>query len=254
MDSRMLGPGSSVRFIFTGEQGAALVTKYQTYREHVQDVGKFKTYAEENHTSWVEFARNAGRGDVKPVLVTGVDRTKDFAMMCYSNYDDGLECEFRTSSSAPWGAWKTPRPIYQHHGPQLCHPSSTPALDSMSSDNSDAETDSDEYNQCIFVRFTGMRARRSWIPRIMKAAAGPHDPGTRGHDGEGSPPQAQSDPDSGSDTSLDGDWGNEMGSDTSVDSGADAFIDNPTMARYQQPSPFRPCRSDPHRTKGMTLM
>ena len=216
----MLGSGSSIRFIFAGEQGAALVTKYQTYREHVQDVGRFKKYAEDNHSAWVEYARKAGRGDVNPILVTGVDRTKDFAMMCYSDYDCGLECDFRTSSSDPWGTWNTSRPIHEHHGPQPSCPSS------------------DEYNQCIFVRYTGMRARRPWIPRIpriLRASAGPHNPGTGGHDDEGTPLQAQYDSDSDSDTSsrsLDDDWDNDVGSDTSVDSEYDAIIDDPTMVRY----------------------
>ena len=210
------------------------MTKYQTYRENVRSVGKFKKYAEENHTSWVEFARNAGLGDVNPILVTGVDRTKDFAMMCYSDYDDGLECEFRTFSSGAWGTWKTSRPIYEHHGPQQCRPFSPQAMESISGDGS-AETDSDEYNQCIFVRYTGMRARRSWIPRIMKAAAGPHNPGTKGKDGERSPLQAQYDSGSSSDTSsrsLDGDWNNDEDSDTSVDSGSDVVFHNPTAVCY----------------------
>jgi hypothetical protein len=209
------------------------VTKYQTYRENVRDVGRFKKYAENNHASWVEFARKAGLGDVNPILVTGVDRTKDFAMMCYSDYDDGLECVFRTSSSGAWGTWETPRPIYEHHGPQSCHPSFTQAMDSMLSGNTDAETVLDEYDQCIFVRYTGMRARKSWVPRIMKAAAGPHNPGTRGRDGEGSPLQAQYDSGTGSDSSysLDDDWDNEMGSDTSVDSGSDSVFHNPTTVR-----------------------
>ena len=231
----MLGPGSSVQFIFTGEQGAALVTKYQIIREHVQDVGRFKKYAEDNHSAWVEFARKAGRGDVNPILVTGVDRTKYFAMMCYSNYDDGLECEFRTSSSGPWGTWKTSRPIHHHHGPQLSHPppTYTQVVDSTLSSDSRAEPNFDDYNQSVFVRYACMRARRSWVPRILKAAAGTRDlGGTRGHDGGGSPLPAQYDSYSGSDTSsrsLDGDRDIDMGSDTSVDSGSDAVIHNPTI-------------------------
>ena len=119
----MSEPCSSIRFRFAEAQGAALVTKYQTYGEDVQEVGKFEKYVKENHASWVEFARNAGYGNVNPVLVTGVDRTKDFAMMCYSGYDHGLECEFRTSTSrtvptSAWGTWRTPRPIYENHGPR----------------------------------------------------------------------------------------------------------------------------------------
>ena len=210
------------------------MTRYPTYREDVRDEEKFMRYTQENYSSWVEFARNAGHGDVNPILVTGVDRTKDFAMMCYSEYDEGLECEFRTSSSGPWGTWVSTKPIYQCHSPPLSLPSYKQAVGSTESDNGLAESDSDEYNQCIFVRYYSLRPRRFLFPKIIKAAAGPHDPGARGHDGEGSLLQAQYDSDSGSRTSSDssdGDWDNIASSDTSVDSGSDAVIHNPTIVR-----------------------
>ena len=243
----MLGSGSSIKFRFTEAQGAALITKYQTYRENVQEVGKFEKYTKENHASWVEFARNAGYGDVNPVLVTGVDRTKDFAMMCYSDYDQGIDlCTFKTSapsviSASAWGTWETPRPIYENRGPQLCSPPSAQTTDLTSSNNNPAETVSDEYNQCVFIRYFTMRARKLMVPKVIKAAAGPHDLGrdSGGYDGEGSPLQAQDGSGSGSNfssSSLDGNRENEADSVTSIDSEpgseSDTVIHNPTTVRY----------------------
>jgi hypothetical protein len=249
MNSRMLGSGSSIRFRFTEAHGAALVTKYQTYRENVQEVGKFEKYTKENHASWVEFARDAGYGDVNPVLVTGVDRTKDFAMMCYSDYDhDGLECQFKTlapgiASSTAWGAWETTRPIYENHGPQLCCPPSTQTVDLNSSSSNHAGTVSDEFNQSVFVRYFSMLNRKLRVPKTIKAAAGPHDLGSGSHDGEGSPLQAQYDSGSGSDVSsspLVGNWVNDSGSVTSVESESDTVIHNPTTVGCSSPSTFHP--------------
>ena len=252
----MLGSGSSIRFRFAEAQGAALVTKYQTYSENVQEVGKFEKHMKENHASWVEFACNAGYGNVNPVLVTGVDRTKDFAMMCYSDYSNGLECEFVTSASgvasaSAWGTWKTSKPIHENRGPQLCCPPSTQTTDLTSSNDNHTETDSDQYNQCVFVRYFSMITRKLRVPKVIKAAAGPHDLGTGGHDGEGSPLQAQDDSGSGSDvssSSLGGDWDSSMGSVTSVDSESDndTVIHNPTAVGYLSFPPFRPFRQTPY--------
>jgi len=61
-----------------------------------------------------------GHGDVKPVLVTGVDLTRDFAMMSYSNDGENLTAEFKVSASGvpfPWGAWGKPGAVYTNCGP-----------------------------------------------------------------------------------------------------------------------------------------
>src|ERR1700753_976599 len=104
----MLESSSTVSFELTGGHGAALVTKHSTYREDVQLAGAFEEYTREHYASWVTFARETGHGDINPVLVTDVDGTKDFAMLCYSNDDDDLRCEFTTSipESYAWGSWR----------------------------------------------------------------------------------------------------------------------------------------------------
>ena len=161
-------------------------------------------------------------------------------MMCYSNYDDGLECEFQTSipgsaPASPWGTWKSSRFIYTNHGPQLCRPpSSTPTTNTTSSDDGHPETVPDDYNQCTFVRYFTMRYRRLWVPKIIKAGAGPHDLGSGDRENEGSPPGIEDNSDSSSDRvssllSCDGDDG---GLASSVDSGSDIVVHNPTIVCY----------------------
>ena len=251
-----LEPGFSISFELSEKQGAALVTKYPTYREDIQREQIFEEYTKRNYDSWVAFARGAGHGsDVKPVLVTGVDMTRDFAMMSCSSNGVRLKSEFTVSvpglasaSASAWGTWRTEGLVHTNCGPQQClPPSSTQPVASTSSGTSHAEPVSEEYNQCVFVRYYTMRKRTLLIPKVIKAAAGPHhlDPGNR--DGDGSPLEAQNEPDSDSDDSSlsDDDWDDDEGSVTSVDSEFDMIAHNTTTVRPHFVSlPFSPALID----------
>ena len=242
---RILEPGCNISFQLSGGQGAALVTKYQTLREDVQRAGTFEKYTKEHYDSWVEFASATGHGEnINPVLVTGVDRTRDFAMMSYSNDDDDndLRSEFITSvswdfSTSAWGTWYTRGFVHTNCGPHpYVSPSFTQTADSTAS-GSNAESISDEYNQCVFVRYYTMR-KRLGIPKIIKAGAGPHDLGPGSREDSGSPKvEARSPSDSGSDfmSSLcDYDGGNDMSSVTSIESESDIVIHNTPAVRSLQ--------------------
>jgi len=238
---RTLEPGSSFSFELTEKQGAALVTKYQTYREDVRLAGNFEEYTKQHYDSWVAFARKTGHGsDTKPFLVTGVDVTRDFAMMSYSNNDNNLTSEFTTSVpgiASAWGTWRTTGMVHTNRGPQLRRPPSpTQSVCSTSSGNSHTETVSDEYNQCVFVRYYTVR-KRLGIPRVIRAAAGPHDLGPGGRDGEGSPLEAQYDSDSDSDSDIapslfDEDDEDDNSSVISIDSEPDIVVHNTTPVRF----------------------
>ncbi|KAF9649188.1 hypothetical protein BDM02DRAFT_1945456 [Thelephora ganbajun] len=233
-----LGSGSSISFRLAGGQGAVLVTKYQTYREDIQRAGTFEKYVKEHHASWVAFARETGHGsDINPVIVTGVDKTRDFAMISYSSDDDGddLRCEFTTSapgvaSASAWGTWHTTGFVYTNCGPQSCCPP-TQTTDSAVSGNNNMETVSDGYNQCVFVRYYTMR-KRLGIPKVVKAGAGPHDFGPGCREDEESPEvEASSASDSGSDimSSLcDDNGGDDRSSVTSIETESDILIHNTT--------------------------
>ena len=228
MCSSLLEPDSSISFRLTGDQGATLLTKHPIFREDIQLERTFKEYAKEHYDSWVTFARDRGHpDDIKPVLVTGVDMTRDFAMMTYSKDDDDLTVEFTISApgiASPWGAWRTPGVVYTNCGPQ---PRRSPT------DDSRMGADSDEYNQCVFVRYYTMR-KRLWIPKVIKAGAGPHNLGPGSPDsGGGSPFETQPNSDSGSDavSSPFDDYGDGGGSVTSVDSDEDVIVHNTTAVR-----------------------
>lgn len=264
---RMMGSASCISFRLTGGHGAALLTKHSTYREDIQRTGAFEKYAKEHYDSWVTFARDTGHGDVNPVIVTGVDRTRDFAMLCYSNDDDDLRCEFTTSAPgvADWGAWHKTGLVHTNHGPQLrSPPSSTQAADLASSGGDNTGSVSDEYNQCVFIRYYTVR-KRLGIPRIIKAAAGPHVLSRGGCDDDESLIETRcdseqgsgSDSDSGAAPSLfDDDSGNSRRSIVSTDTESDIVTHNTTAVRYFSCLPliFIPPNRPPSRTGGMISM
>ena len=244
--SRTLQPGFSVSFELSEKQGAALVTKYPTYKEDIQREQIFEEYTKRHYDSWVAFARKAGHGsDVNPVLVTGVDMTRDFAMMSYLNNGVRLKSEFVASipgvaaaSASAWGTWRTEGLVHTNCGPQACLPPSpapAEAVDPSPSGTGRMEPVSEEYNQCVFVRYYTMRKRPLLIPKIIRAAAGPHHlgPGDRGN--EEPPLEAQHESDSDSDdasSSFDGDEDDDRSSVTSVESESDMVVQNTTVVRF----------------------
>lgn len=242
--SRMLEPGSSISFRLTEQEGAALVTKYPTSREDVQLVGSFEKYTKEHYDSWVAFARGTGHGNnINPVLVTGADMTRDFAMMSYSTNDVNMASEFATSIpgvASPWGVWHVAGPIHTN-----CGPSSTQITASTSSGSSGPGIVPDEHNQCVFVRYYTMR-KRLGVPKVIKAGAGARDLGPGGREDERLPLEAQSDSGSGSDivSSLLSDGRGEGRSPaTSIESESDIVIHN-TAIVCSLPRPFvRSCQS-----------
>ena len=71
----------------------------------------FEEYTKLHYESWVAFARQKKYGnDVRPILVSGFDMTKDFAMAAYSNVSTSLKSDltigvpmFGSASGALWG-------------------------------------------------------------------------------------------------------------------------------------------------------
>lgn len=115
MPPRPLDISANFSYELTGNRGAALVTKYSTYREHSVMELDFERYTKRHYESWVAFARQKGYGnDVLPILVSGVDMTRDFAMVAYSYEDTSLESDLNiaapmliSASASLWGTWHT---------------------------------------------------------------------------------------------------------------------------------------------------
>jgi len=247
MCSSALEPGSSISFQLTGDQGAALLTKYSTYREDAELGRVFEVYTKEHYDSWVAFARKRGHpDDIKPVLVTGIDLTRAFAMMSYLSDGDDPTAEFKTSTPgvpSPWGAWRTAGVVHTNCGPQSCRrPTSAQSAAETSSGSSHTETISDGYNQCVFIRYYTVR-KRLGIPRVIRAAAGPHDLGPGKRDDEEFEIKYSSGDYSNVMPSLfDDDRGGDRSSTTSTDSKSEAVVHNTNPVR----SCSRPSASFPH--------
>ena len=185
--SRPLEPGANFSFELTGSSGAALVTKYPTYMEDSLLDSAFKRYTKRHYDSWVALARRKDYGDdVQPVLVSGVDMTRDFAMATYSYEDVSLESDLTVaaptlvSASASFRvAWRTRYKPHTNYGPQECTPPPPDQAMDISSLQLTGRIIPSAFNQCIFVRYYTMRSRGPlWpFPRVIRAGAGPHDLG-----------------------------------------------------------------------------
>ena len=71
----------------------------------------------------------------------------------------------------------TTGPPHFTYGPRRCVPPSSAQTDDTSSEPTRTGAVSNDYNQCVFVRYYTMRKRMGFSPKI-RAAAGPHDLGT----------------------------------------------------------------------------
>lgn len=143
---RPTGSGSGFSFELTGDRGAALITKYKTHRKDAVIYSRFEAYIKDHYESWVSFARKRKLGnDVCPVLVSGVDMTRDFTMVAYPNNNTSFEGgmtnnvqAFASASVSLPGTWYAKCAPHSNHGPQrrTC-----------------------ESNQCIFIRYYTMHSR-----------------------------------------------------------------------------------------------
>ena len=194
-------PGAGIAFEFTRNQGAVLITKDSTYREDIDRELTFEDYIKKHYDSWVDFARDQGYGrDIRPVLVTGVDLTREFATAAYSDNRARMECKFSaavpavgSASASVWGSWRAEGLVHTNCGPHL-----VPIVqgDHGSSEGSAGETAIlDECNQCVFIRYYTIR-KWLFIPTVIKAGAGPHQlpESSPRADGEGLQPLSDDDP------------------------------------------------------------
>ena len=231
MSLRPLEPGANFSFELTGNRGAALVTKYPTYRKDSLLESAFEKYTKRHYESWVAFARNKEYGDnVRPILVYGFDMTRDFAMVAYSNEGASLESDLTiavpmlaSASASVWGTWRTRCSPHTNYGPQQCsYPPRERAIDSPSLQPVHAKSIPKEFDQCVFIRYYTMRWRKWMFPKVIRAGAGPHDLGTGDNRGDTFPEltvQPDAGPTTGVDENLRGQW-----DPTADDSGSEPDI------------------------------
>ena len=175
-----VGPGAKIAFELTSNQGAALITNHPTCREDFERKRQFQIYIKKHYDSWVDFARDQMHGDdIKPILVTGVDLTKQFAAMAYSDNQTRVLCEFSVEAPAvasaafsAWGTWSTPGLVHQNCGPSQ---GSAQGNRNQGSGGSPASRSAipEDHNQCVFIRYYTIR-KRLFIPMVIRGGGGPH--------------------------------------------------------------------------------
>ena len=192
---RPVEAGVNFEFELTGNRGAALATKYSTYIEESPLLDEFDSYTDRHYNSWVAFARRKRYGkDVKPVLVYGVDMTRDFSMAAYSYEGISLEAGLNVgvpslTSVAPsvWCTWRTRYTPHTNHGPQdRALPSPEQATDISSLQLTQGRIRPGPFNQCVFVRYYTKRSQGplGLFPKVIRAGAGPHDLGPGDNTGD----------------------------------------------------------------------
>jgi len=220
------------------------MTRHPTYLEDAVLEDRFGKYTKRHYNSWVRFADREGYGnDVEPVLVTGFDATKDFAMLAYSNEGAFLAAGsnavvpmLASANASVWVMRHTSCSPYFKSGPQSWDRlPAVPAINSSSSQLEDARAIPAEFNQCVFVRYYTMR--KKWlVPRVIRAGAGPHDLES-GDDGGGAFPELTVQSNSEPTMSGDGDLG-EQSDLTTEDPDSDLVVVRNTPYVWSLPGPF----------------
>ena len=218
---RLLEHNTNFSFELTGDRGAALVTRYPTYCEDSLLDSAFEAYTVRHYESWVAFARYKQYGNnVHPVLVSGVDMTRDFATVAYSNRGTSQEPGptiaipmFSSASTSFQGTWRIRHLAHTNHGPQ--QPSRPPRERTRYIPSplelGDERGTTDNYVQCVFVRYYTMRSKGllALFPKVIRASAGPHDLGPGDNTGNTSPElsvQSGAEPAITSNEDLGGQW------------------------------------------------
>ena len=155
--------------VLTGDHAAALATRHPTYSVDSFLRLAFKEYTKRHYKSWVAFARDNLYGeDLRLILVSGFDMTKDFAMVAYSN-NPGFVQSGATSDIPMFGVpsllrWRTPCLPYTKHGPnQLTHLTE--------------EHHPTELQYCVFIRGHTRHSSLRPLPKMFWARVRRHGAG-----------------------------------------------------------------------------
>jgi len=178
-------PGAGITFELADKRGAALITKYPIYRERIERDHEFADYTKKHYASWVNFAWEHGYPeDVRPILVTGVGLTQEFATVAYSDNEGQAKCEFSatlhgtaSASASGWGSWNVSAGIvHTNCGPNL--PQQNPRPSPGYAPGSEIPN---ECTQCVFIDYYTI-CKRSRIPTVVEVDVGQHQFPARDYD------------------------------------------------------------------------
>ena len=239
MTPRATGTSAQFSFELTGNRGAALVTKYLTHNEDSLVDSAFVKYTKQHYESWVKFARDKQYGDdIQPILVSGFDMTRDFAMVAYSyegiprTADSTIRVpEVGLTPSSLWGTWRTSFSPHTNSGPQSQSQPTTPPPPH----SAEVAGIPSGFDQCVFIRYYSMRSRGPFFmfPKVIRAGAGPHDPGSGDREGDALPrlaAQPEDEPVASGDEDVGVQWSSAAGDS---DSETDVVIRNaPSVCHF----------------------
>jgi hypothetical protein len=153
-----LSGGGGFTFECTKEQGAALILREDAHRTDALQKTTFIRYVLENHSKWLEFANDVHERGITAdqlVMVTGCDKTSEWASAVFSAASKQVGVEFHVGSIAQggvsvWGSWNHCQSVEAHSGPS--NPSRVRQTISSDAQQVTNEPETNYHNQCVFLR------------------------------------------------------------------------------------------------------
>jgi len=216
--------------------------------EDARSESTFERYVKRHYESWVTFAHDKECGDdVRPILVSGFDMTRDFAMLAYSN--KGVSLEFGSEIDVPMFASASASITVRRHtecsphlkcGPQPwgLHPIQQ-VIDFPLSQSTDPRATPSDFDQCVFLRYYTARLRKWMPPKVFRAGAGPHDLGLGDNRGDTLPGLVVQ-YDTGPATSRDEDLGGQLDLITEDTNSGPIIVISNTQSVWALPHPLSP--------------
>ncbi|KZT29967.1 hypothetical protein NEOLEDRAFT_1174934 [Neolentinus lepideus HHB14362 ss-1] len=187
MDIMSFSPGIHLSFSCASKEGAALVLAHPATSFDTEYHGLLQKCMKDNYQSWLDFANQCHGFGIELsdlFLVTGCDRTTQWATAVFRNYSSDISASASIAvpemggGSAQWSSrWETSASVMHNRGPDrvLRQP-----------EGSSGNGDSLPANQSVFIRGFRMKARKPLAPRVIRGSAGDYDPGrddSEGRDG-----------------------------------------------------------------------
>jgi hypothetical protein len=193
-----LAPGASLDLELTRSEGAGFLTRFPIRCTDTLQDGTLKTYIKKHYDSWLEYARDPsqGFGEINPILVSGIDSARDWAMFTYSTSHNHVSTELTIDVPAVASTWASFSAtslscsgMKTNWGPEIAE-LEAPSGTTSSIEESDIRAANSAYpssevsrytmhhhhgNRITFIRGWRMKKRSYWIPTVIRAEAEPRD-------------------------------------------------------------------------------
>lgn len=177
-----MAPGASLRFQMTRDHGAAFLTSCDTLRLDTSQAGTLRNYIKQHYNTWLDYAQNLGLGEVDLILLSGVDLSRDYAMLTYTSGDYQFSAELTAEIPAVASAWTNiwtthtdTGPTHFNWGPDLQNTDRL-LLPSLSISDSPVTRFQPRDTHITFLRGWRMKRRVALIPTKLEAAVAPLHP------------------------------------------------------------------------------